>query len=131
MKSPIVIEDLAIGVICGLLLVGLTGKFFSLELPPMAYAAAFMIYPVFILLDIIHEFSDLTTHAGFIFLSISHNIIDMAISLSFVSYFTKWNIPYITSLLVPYLQDEIMIYYAGTFLVVSNAIWIVIYPFTY
>lgn len=131
MKSALVIEDLIIGILCGLLLVGFTGRYFSLKLNKTIYVIAFIIYIVFILLDIINEFSDLTTHTGFIVLSILHNLFDAVISLTFISYFSGWNIPYLTSILVPYLQNEAIIFYAGAFLVVSNAIWIMIYPFTY
>lgn len=131
MKSALVIEDLIIGIICGLLLIGFTGKFFSLKFSKWVYIIAFIIYIPFIVLDIINELADLTTHMGFILLSILHNIVDIAISLTFISFFSGWSIPYVTAILVPFLQNEIMIFYTGIFLVVTNAIWIAIYPFTY
>src|SRR3989344_8892443 len=121
MKLTVPIEDLIIGIICGVLLIGYTGRYFSFKLPDMAYVIAFIIYVIFIVLDIFYEFSDLTTHLGFIIFSIIHNLVDLVLALTFVSYFSGWNIPYITSLLVPYLQNESVIFGAGVFLIAGNA----------
>lgn len=131
MKLTVAIEDLIIGIVCGLLLIGYAGRFFSLKLNKYVYVVAFMIYIVFIILDILYEFSDLTTHFGFIVLSILHNLIDLVLSLGIISYFSKWNIPYITSLLVPYLESQTFIFGIGAFLVIGNVFWLVVYPFTY
>ena len=129
MKVIFEAEDAIIGIICGLMLLGLTGKFFTLKLNDILYVIAFIIFIIFILLDIINELKDLTTHFGLIVLSLLHNIIDLAISLAFISYFTKWNIPYATTYLVPYLQNEPVISGIGIFLVVANVIWLFIFPF--
>ena len=131
MKLTVPIEDLIIGIICGLLLVGYTEKFFPLKLNEYVYVIAFIIYCVFIALDILFELSDLTTHFGFIVLSIAHNLVDLVLSLTVISHFSEWSIPYITSYLVPYLQNESLIFGAGVFLVLGNLFWLVVYPFTY
>lgn len=129
MKLIFAAEDTVIGIICGLLLIGLTGHFFSLKLSDIIYLIAFIIYAFFILLDIFNEVRDLTTHFGFILFSLLHSLVDLLIALTFVSHFSGWNIPWITSVFVPYLQNEAMIFYAGIFLVVGNAIWLIMYPF--
>ena len=129
MKLIFEAEDAVIGIICGLLLLGMIGKFFTLKLPDFAYVIAFAVYIFFIFLDLINELKDLTTHFGFIVLSILHNLIDLVISLAFISNFTGWSIPYITSIFVPYLQNESIISGIGIFLVASNAIWLFIFPF--
>ena len=129
MKLAFEAEDAIIGIVCGLLLLGLTGRFFSLKLNDYVYVIAFAALIIFIFLDIINEFRDLTTHFGLIMLSILHNLIDLVISLAFISHFTGWNIPYITPILVPYLQNESIIAGIGIFLVVSNAIWLLTMPF--
>lgn len=129
MKLTFSAEDAIIGIICGLLLIGFTGRWFSLKLHNFVYVAAFAIFIIFIILDILHELSDLARHFGLIGFSILHNLVDLAISLTFISHFSGWNIPYITSILVPYLKDESMIFYVGIFLVFGNAIWLVIFPF--
>ena len=131
MKLAIEAEDSIIGIICGLLLLGLTGKFFSLKLNDWVYVAAFIVLIIFIFLDVINEFSDLSTHFGLIALSILHNLVDLAISLAFISHFTGWNIPYITQYLVPYLQNQQIVAGIGIFLVVSNFIWLLTIPFWY
>jgi hypothetical protein len=129
MKIAIDAEDAIIGIICGLLLLGLTGTFFSLELSDVIYAIAFVIFIIFIALDVINDMRYLVSHFTVVVLSIFHNAIDLVISLAFVSHFTGWNIPLVTSNLVPYLQNEVIVMWAGLFLVVTNAIWLVTLPF--
>jgi len=73
---------------------------------------------------------DLATHFGFIVLSILHNLVDIVLSLTIISFFSGWNIPYITQYLVPYLQNEPVIFGAGIFLIAGNVFWLVVYPFT-
>jgi len=131
MKFAIEAEDAIIGIVCGLLLLGLTEKFFSLKLNNYVYIIAFIALIIFIFLDVINEFSDLSTHFGLIMLAILHNLIDLTISLAFISHFTGWNIPYITQYLVPYLQNQQIVAGIGIFLVVSNAIWLLTIPFWY
>ena len=129
MKLLFAAEDTIIGIICGLLLVGLTGRFFSLKLSDAIYVIAFVIYGFFILLDIVNEVRDLTTHFGFILFSLLHSFADLGIVLAVISKFSGWSIPYVTSILAPYLQNESNIFYAGAFLVAGNVIWLIMYPF--
>ena len=129
MKLLFAAEDTIIGIICGLLLIGFTGRFFSLRLSDIIYVIAFVIYGFFILLDIFNEIKDLTTHFGFILFSLLHSLVDLGIALAVISNFSGWNIPYITPNLVPYLQNSDVVFYAGAFLVVGNAIWLILYPF--
>ncbi|MBI3026551.1 hypothetical protein HYY70_00405 [Candidatus Woesearchaeota archaeon] len=129
MKLGFEAEDAVIGIICGLLLVTFTGRIYPLKLHNSVYAVAFIVFIIFIFLDIINEFKDLTSQFGLIALSILHNLVDLAISLAFISHFTGWNIPYITPILVPYLQSEAMILGIGVFLVASNVLWLITMPF--
>ena len=129
MKATFEAEDAVIGIICGLLLIGYTGHFFSLKLNNYVYVGAFAVFIIFILIDLAWEFHDLTTHFGLIVFSIVHNLIDLVLSLGFISHFSGWNIPYITAYIVPYLQEPVFMYWAGLFLVIGNAIWLFIFPF--
>ena len=127
MKFAIEAEDSVIGIACGVLLLGLAGKFFSLKLHDSVYVIAFAIFIIFIVLDIINEFRDLSG-LGLIFLSILHNIADLLISLAFISHFTGINIPYITQYIVPFLQNPEVIAGIGIFLIVTNALWLLTMP---
>ena len=129
MKFIFAAEDTIIGIVCGLLLIGLTGRFFSLKLNNMLYVVIFIVFLFFILLDIFNEIRDLTTHFGFIVFSLLHSLVDLGIALVVISHFSGWNIPYITSIFVPYLQNEAVIFWLGVFLVVGNVIWLILYPF--
>ncbi|MEK6869137.1 MAG: hypothetical protein AABX74_02825, partial [Nanoarchaeota archaeon] len=114
---------------CGLLLIGLTGRFFSLKLSSVIYLIAFAIFAISIVLDILFEFSDLRVHFGFTILSIIHSIADLIIALAFVSHFSGFSIPFITPTFAPYLQNEATIFWLGIFLVAGNIIWLLLYPF--
>ena len=129
MKLAFAAEDTIVGIICGLLLIGFIGRFFSLKLPNILYTIAFAIYVIFILLDIVNEFSDLATHFGFIIFSLLHSLVDLIISITFISYFSKLNIPFVASTLAPFLQNESFIFGIGAYLVIGNIIWLCLYPF--
>ena len=129
MKLTFAAEDTVVGIICGLLVVEFTGRFFSLKLPDIAYAGAFSVYIIFILLDIVNELKDLTTHFGFIVFSLMHGLVDLVISATLVSHFSKWNLPLVTSYFVPFLQNESFIFGIGAYLVIGNFIWLCLYPF--
>lgn len=129
MKFIFAAEDTIIGIICGLLLIGYTEKYFSLKLGGITYAIIFLIYTFFILLDIVNEVKDLTTHFGFIVFSILHSLADLAIALAVSSHFSGFNIPYITALIVPYLASQDMMFFTGAFLLIGNVIWLILYPF--
>ena len=129
MKLTFATEDCVIGVIVGFLVIFYAGKLYPLKLNQYLYAAAFVIFIIFIFLDIIHEFSDLSTHPGFIFFSLVHSLADLVLSVSLIAFFAGINIPYISTIIVPYFQNEAMLLYAGIFLVAGNLLWLVTYPF--
>ena len=129
MKLTIEAEDALIGIICGFLLLGFTGTTFTLKLSNIAYAMSFIIFIIFIVLDVVNDLRYLVSHFKIVLLSIIHNLADFVIALAFVSHFTGYNIPIITSNLVPYLQNEQVVMWAGIFLVVTNTIWLVTLPF--
>ena len=129
MKLTFAAEDTIVGIVCGLLLIGFTGKFFNLKLSPILYVLAFLVYVFFILLDLVNEIKDLTTHFGFIVFSILHSLADLAIALTMIAYFSKWTIPYISSILLHLVKNETAIFYLGAFLIVGNTIWLIMYPF--
>ena len=129
MKMIFEAEDAIVGIICGALVLGYAGKFFSLKLNPYAYAAAFIILIFFIFLDLFNEFKDLSSHFVFKVISILHNLIDLIISLAFISFFAGLKIAYVTDYLVPYFKSVQIIAGIGIFLVAANVVWLFIFPF--
>ena len=81
MKFAIEAEDAIIGIICGLLIITYTGKIYPLKLNEFVYVAAFAVFIIFIILDVINEFKD-WSQIGLTLLSIMHNLIDLGISLN-------------------------------------------------
>jgi hypothetical protein len=129
MKIAIDAEDAIIGIICGLLLLGLTGTFFELELSNIVYAIAFAVFIIFIIFDVVNDLLYIASHFMVVILAMAHNAVDFVISAAFVSHFTGYDIPIITSSIVPYLQNEQVVMWAGLFLVVTNGLWLVTLPF--
>ena len=129
MKLIFAAEDTIVGIVCGLLLIGLTETYFSLKLSNTLYLVVFIVYAVVILMDIVNEVRDLTTHFVFIIFSLVHSIVDLAIALAFISHFGSWSIPYVTSALVPYLASQTVVFWMGAYLVIGNIVWLILYPF--
>ena len=128
MKLTFDAEDAIIGIGVGLLVLGLSGKYFSLELNKWAYVIAEIIFAIFIVLDILNEFVKFESHPLTIFILVIHNLIDLTICAALFSKFAEYNIPYITDKLVPFLSDPVALFYIGAFLVVGNALWLVTLP---
>ena len=129
MKVLLDMEDAIIGAVMGLLVIGMSGRFFSLELNPIFYMVGFGALMVFIILDLVNEIFNLGSHPLYLLILILHNIIDFIISAAFISKFTGYNIPFITESMVPFLDDPRFLFYIGAFMVVANGLWIVTVPF--
>ena len=128
MKLTLPVEDCIAGAIMGLLMVGLSGKFFSLTLPNTIYTLGFGVFCVFIVLDLINEVANFSGSMMIITLTFAHNIVDGILAVAFISKFTGAAIPYITQYVVPLLATPEGLFYAGAFLVVANVAWIVTAP---
>lgn len=128
MKFGLAVEDCIIGAIMGALMVGLSGKFFSLVLPDVIYILGFGIFLVFIFLDLINEVATFSGSFVVITLTFAHNIVDGILAVTFISKFTNYTLPFITDYVVPLLSSSEGLFYAGAFLVVANVAWIVTTP---
>lgn len=128
MKLTFDAEDAIIGMAVGLLVLGLSGKYYTLELNKWVYIIAAVVFAVFIVLDILNEFITFESHPLTIGILVVHNVIDMAICAALFSKFSGYAIPFITEKFVPYLSDPTALFYIGAFLVVGNALWLVTLP---
>ena len=121
-------EDCVVGLVFGLLLLALSGKWFSL---PFARTALIIVIPIFVIvivIDIFHELTDLSRHFMFIGASIVHNAFDFVLCAALYASFFNWSLPLIGGY-VPYLENPSVLLWLGLFEVVSHVIWLVLAPF--
>ena len=125
-------EDALWGMIVGALVLGLAGSLpGNIKIPfnKEILIGALVLYVPIILMDIGHEMHDLSRHPFFILLSILHSLVDLAIVVGFFGLFFNFNVPYISEFIVPLLKNASTLIYVGYFFLVSNFIWLVLYPF--
>lgn len=121
-------EDCLVGILFGIVVVGLSGKWFALPYAKTILMVLIPIYSIFIVLDVFHEFTDLSRHFMFIGAAILHNIFDFAVCIAFYAYFFNFSVPLI-SMIVPYLSNLTVLHWLGLFEIISHIIWLGIAPF--
>lgn len=129
MKFLFAAEDTIVGIVCGLLLIGYAGRYFSLILPGWAYTIAFVLYLIVLVFDIFNELSDLSGHTLYFVISFLHTAVDILIALAFLSKFSGWTIPWITAYLGAYTVSLDITFWAGVVLIAGGTAWLIAYPF--
>ena len=129
MKLSFDAEDAIIGILVGLLVLGLSGKYYQMELNKWVYIIAAAAFAIFIVLDILNEIVKFESHPLTIGILIIHNLIDLVLMAALFSKFSEYNIPFVTETIVPYFSDPVALFYVGAFLAVGNALWLVSLPF--
>jgi len=123
-------EDCIVGIIIGLLLVGLSGKYFTIpELSPILLGLIFIGSVIFSVLDIFHTFHDFAGHIFLIVLLFINNLIDIFIELGYIGYAFNFNVPYVSQIIGPYLLEPTYMFLFGAFFVVSSVFWLMVFPF--
>ncbi len=124
MKILFEYEDCIYGIIIGIILIGLSGMFFTLPDYPMVWGALFAIAAVLTILDVRHTFTDLSGHSGLIILALLNNIADFVIEIAITSKMFNFSIPYLSDALNPYLSDPTALVGIGAFFIVTSCLWI-------
>ncbi|MBI5061876.1 MAG: hypothetical protein HZB67_06225 [Candidatus Aenigmarchaeota archaeon] len=124
MKILFEYEDCIYGIIIGVILIGLSGTFFTLPDYPMIWGALFGIAAILTILDVRHTFSDLSGHSVLIILALLNNIIDLILEIALTAKMFNLDIPYLSEQLNPYLNDPTMLAGIGTFFIVTSCLWI-------
>ena len=122
-------EDSIIGITVGIVLIGMSGLYFSL--PKFAYdnfvwGLLFAASLVFTLLDVKHTFSDIGGHHKLmLLLLLLNNAVDFIVELAMAGKMFAINIPYVTSFMNPYISNPTMLLYIGIFFVASSVFWLI------
>ncbi len=121
-------EDSIVGIIVGVVLVGMSGTFFSLTkfaYDNFVWGALFAVSLVFTLLDVKHTFSDIGGHHKLMLLILLlNNAIDFIVELAMAGRMFAINVPYVSSFMNPYLSQT-MLLYIGMFFVASSVFWLI------
>ena len=121
-------EDCIVGIIVGLVMVGLSGRYFQLPNIPLLWGFVFTISLAFTIFDVIHTFSDLGGHPLLIVLLLINNAIDFILEAALAAMYFGMTLPFF-SLLNPYLSNPAVLYAAGIFFIISSIFWIIVFPF--
>lgn len=124
-------EDSIYGLIIGLFIIGYSGLYFDISkiisiklIPIILFSVSLILTGLDFSHNIINMFGVHVMATSLLFLN---NLIDLVIEIGFFAYFTGLKIPIIVNLL-PYLQNNSLVLYVGIFFLVSNAIWILMWP---
>ena len=123
-------EDSVFGIILGLIVLGLSGKYYKVPDLSLVYGIFFGISMLLTVADIFATFTRMHRHMAITVLNWLNNVADTVLDLAFISFFFKLNIPFITPTVVPYLASPSNLYIIGIFYVASNVFWIVLHPLT-
>lgn len=122
------IEDCIIGIIAGVILIGLSGYYFSLPELGILWGLIFAASALFTVFDIINTLGDLGGHILALLILLLNNLIDIIIEIALVGKYFGFNVPYISDFIGPFLEEPFYLLIIGIFLVVSSIFWIIASP---
>ena len=128
MKMIFASEDCFVGILFGALILALSEKWFNLPSAKTFLIIVIPIFIIFVVLDVVWEFSDLSRHFMFIGVSILQNIFDFVLCIGFYSLFFNFSVPIISGY-TSYLTNPVVLYYLGLFEIISHIVWLVLTPF--
>ncbi|MBI3035181.1 hypothetical protein HYY71_02560 [Candidatus Woesearchaeota archaeon] len=128
MKLLVEIEDQLAGIAAGIMVIAFTEKYFKIPYSKTLLIISLGLFFIFLLLDIFYNFVDIGgQHIGWMVLAQISSLIDIALVASLFSWLTKFNIPYLTEIVVPYFENPSIVLGVGFFFVISSVIWLIIY----
>tara|TARA_B100001971_G_scaffold205655_1_gene223416 strand:- start:1257 stop:1718 length:462 start_codon:yes stop_codon:yes gene_type:complete len=122
------IEDCIIGIIVGLILIGLSGYYFSLPGWGNLWGFIFIVSAFFTVLDVINTLKDLGGHLLALIALLLNNFIDIVLEVALAGMYLGFSIPYISDFINPFLEDPLYLLIIGIFFVVSSIFWIIASP---
>ena len=137
MKLLLETEDSILGILLGLLLIGLSGKYFNLPKLYTIYGIFIAAYLVLTVIDIVHTFTDLGRHFVVIFFAVLSSLIDLILGYLIMAKFLglkaitlPFIMPFLTKYIVPLLSTESGLFSIGLFFLITNVCWLIIWPIT-
>ena len=128
MKLLVEIEDQLAGIAAGIMVIAFTERYFKIPYSRTLLLISLVAFFIFLILDIFYNFKDIGgQHIGWMVFAQINSLADIALVASLFSWLTKINIPYLTEMIVPYLESQAIVLAIGFFFVVGSIFWLVIY----
>lgn len=124
MKLIFEAEDCIVGIGIGLLMIGLSGKYFTLPKLNYLWAIAFFVSFLLTIFDVVHTFSDLAFHPMLLVLLLANNIIDGIIEIALTAKYFGFTLGKVSTLLNPYFDKPEVMFIIGIFFIVSSVFWL-------
>src|SRR3989344_283752 len=109
MKFAFESEDSIVGIIVGLVLIGMSGNFFTLPAFPydtFVWGLLFLGSLLFTVLDVRHTLTDMKGHPLMLIGLFVNNVIDFVVEIAMAGMFLGFSVPYISQFMIPYLTDR-------------------------
>lgn len=129
MKLLFEAEDCMVGIAVGILMVGLSGFYFTLPELNLLWAFVFLFSLVFTVLDVFYTFLDFGEDFLIHVLLLLNNIFDALIEVALAAKYFGLNFPYISDFINSFLDKPEVLFGLGIFFVVSSIFWLIYTPF--
>ncbi len=129
MKLLFEAEDCLVGIGIGLLIVGLSGKYYTVPEWGVLWGIAFFFSFIMTILDVIHTFSDIGGHIVMLMILFINNAADAIIEIALAAKFLGFEIPRISAFLNPFLDRPEVMLGIGIFFIISSVFWLIYFPF--
>ena len=121
-------EDCFVGIIIGILIVGLSGYFFTLPQWNTVFAIIFIVSALFTIFDFFYTLSDLGKKIIPILFIFLNNLIDVILEVSLAAFYFNYNIPFLSEFINPFLEDPFVLLIIGAFFIITSIFWIIATP---
>ncbi len=128
MKLLFASEDAVLGIVLGVLIVGFSGKYFSVPSWNILWGVLFAVGVIMTVLDVFHTLADLGRHPLVVILALLNNLIDAVFELAFMAKFFGFGIPVLSGFLNPVIAEPMYLFIIGIFFIVTSVIWLVVWP---
>jgi len=129
MKLLFEAEDCLVGIGIGLLMIGLSGKYYNVPEWNILWGVVFSFSFIMTILDVIYTFSDIGGHIVMLMILFVNNAIDGVIEIALAAKYFGFDLGKISTLLNPHLDKPEVMFALGIFFIASSVFWLIYFPF--
>lgn len=122
------IEDCIIGIVVGVIIVGISGYYFSVPEWDTLWGLIFGVSALFTVFDVINTLRDLGNRFLALFILFLNNLIDIIVEIVLAGKYLGLGIPYLSNLINPFLEEPLYILIIGVFFIASSIFWVIASP---
>lgn len=122
------IEDCIIGIIVGVIIVGISGYYFSVPEWDTLWGFIFGVSALFTIFDVVNTLKELSGHAFALFILFLNNLVDIILEIVLAGKYLGFEIPYLSNLINPFLEEPSYVLIIGLFFIISSIFWVIASP---